>query len=143
MYLIDTNVLSESRKRGRANPGVVDFFKRADRTRARLCISVLTLGEIRRGVESIRRRGDHRQAEVLESWARGVLDQYAGSVLPFDADIAEVWGRLMAIHPRHALDKQIAATALVYDLAVVTRNVADFAGLGVEVINPFVEAGAH
>ena len=97
-----------------------------------------TIGELRRGVELIRLRGDTEQAGLLEDWLSAVLDQHADKVLAFDADAAQVWGRLRVPNPEHALDKQIAATALVHDLTVVTRNAADFAGTGVKVMNPFV-----
>lgn len=138
MYLIDTNVISEVRKKLRANPGVIDFFHRVARAGDPVYLSVITVGELRRGVELIRQRGDAEQAGLLEDWLSAVLDQYAEKVLAFDADAAQVWGRLRVPNPEHALDKQIAATALVHDLTVVTRNAADFAGTGVKVMNPFV-----
>lgn len=138
MYLIDTNVISEARKKSRANPGVIDFFHRVANTGDPVYLSVITIGELRRGVELIRLRGDAEQAGLLEDWLSAVLDQYADKVLAFDADAAQVWGRLRVPNPEHALDKQIAATALVHDLIVVTRNSADFAGTGVKVMNPFV-----
>ena len=140
MYLIDTNVISEVRKRSKANPGVVGFFDRVARTEDRVYVSVVTVGELRRGIEIIRRRGDAGQATLLEEWLAMVLDQYADHVLGFDADAAQVWGHLRAANPEHALDKQIAAIALVHDLTIVTRDAADFAGTGVEVVNPFVAA---
>ncbi|MBE7418618.1 MAG: type II toxin-antitoxin system VapC family toxin [Ideonella sp.] len=138
MYLIDTNVISEARKKSRANPGVIDFFSRVASVGDPVYLSVITIGELRRGVELIRERGDTEQAGLLEHWLSAVLEQYSDKVLAFDADAAQVWGRLRVPNPEHALDKQIAATALVHDLTVVTRNGADFAGTGVKVMNPFV-----
>lgn len=138
MYLIDTNVISEARKKSRANPCVIDFFHRVANAGDPVYLSVITIGELRRGVELIRLRGDAEQAGLLEDWLSAVLDQFADKVLAFDADAAQVWGRLRVPNPEHALDKQIAATALVHDLTVVTRNSADFAGTGVKVMNPFV-----
>lgn len=137
VYLIDTNVLSEVRKRTRANKGVLDFFAHAQAIRARLYLSVVTVGELRRGVELIRYRGDARQAAMLEDWLGLVLHEYAANILPLDVDISQVWGRLRVPHSEHAIDKLIAATAFIHDLTVVTRNVEDFAGLNLRVLNPF------
>lgn len=140
--MIDTNVISEARKKSRANPGVIDFFHRVASARDSVYLSVITIGELRRGVELIRLRGDTEQAGLLENWLSAVLEQYADKVLAFDADATQVWGRLRVPNPEHALDKQIAATALVHDLTVVTRNATDFAGTGVKLMNPFVEQTA-
>ena len=140
MYLIDTNVISEARKKAKANPGVIEFFNHVASTGEAAYLSVVTVGELRRGIELIRLRGDAEQATLLEDWLTIVLDEYADNVLAFDADAAQIWGRLRVPNPEHALDKQIAATALVHDLTVVTRNTADFEGGGVRVVNPFVSA---
>ncbi len=137
MYLIDTNVISEARKQDKANTGVARFFsERADQGDA-LYLSVVSIGELRRGVELIRYRGDSRQADLLESWLTQLVAQYQDHILAFDADAAQVWGRLRVPHAEHEIDKQIAAIALVNGLTVVTRNTADFAGTGVGLLNPF------
>ena len=140
MYLIDTNVISEARKKAKANHGVIEFFNHVASTGEAVYLSVVTVGELRRGIELIRLRGDAEQATLLEDWLMIVLDQYADNVLSLDADAAQVWGRLRVPNPEHALDKQIAAIALIHDLTVVTRNTADFEGTGVRVMNPFVPA---
>ncbi|MFS8978802.1 type II toxin-antitoxin system VapC family toxin [Cupriavidus necator] len=137
MYLIDTNVISEARKRERANAGVRAFFRQAAREGAALHLSALTVGELRRGIALIRHRGDTAQAEALEQWLSTVLEDFGRYVLPVDADIAQVWGRLRVPRPEHALDKFIAATALIHDLTIVTRNVDDFSGTGAALLNPF------
>ncbi len=137
MYLVDTNVVSEARKIRRADKGVQAFFARAAEKQTPLYLSVVTIGELRRGVELIRHRGDELQAQRLERWLEGILAEYGDCILDFNEQMAQVWGRLRVPHPQNALDKQIAATALIHDLAVVTRNVEDFLGTGVRVVNPF------
>lgn len=137
VYLIDTNVISEARKRAKADIGVQGFFKQVAKEEAQTFISVITVGELRRGVELIRHRGDVPQANRLEKWLDKLLTEYRDNILCFDQDIAQLWGRLRVPHPENALDKQIAATALVYDLTVVTRNHKDFTRTGVRVLNPF------
>ena len=139
MYLVDTNVISEARKKSKANAGVRAFFKQAIEDETRIFISVVTVGELRRGVESIRHRGDVRQANQLEKWLGALMAEYQDHVLDINQDIAQLWGRLRAPHPENALDKQIAATALIYELTVVTRNHKDFVKTGVRVLNPFTE----
>ena len=136
MYLVDTNVISEARKGKKANLGVKKFFQTIDA--ADLYLSVQTIGEIRRGLENIRHRGDMLQARKLEKWLDLVTTDYAERILGFDEECAQVWGRLMSPHHEHPIDKQIAAIALIYDLTVVTRNLADFRSTGVKVVNPFI-----
>ena len=138
MFLIDTNVVSEARKGDKANSGVVAFFRELAGTGEPAFLSSITIGELRRGVELIRRRGDAGQAERLEAWLENVVDAFSERILAFDSDAAQVWGRLRVPDPDHALDKQIAAIALVNDLTLVTRNVADFGRLGLRLKNPFV-----
>jgi len=137
MYLFDTNLVSELRKKDRANPGVTCFFSRLAEQEAQAYISVITIGELRRGVELIRHRGDQVQARALEDWLQNLLDDYADNILDFGRDEAQAWGRLRVPQPENALDKQIAATALTYDLILVTRNVRDFAATGARLHNPF------
>ncbi len=137
MYLVDTNVVSEARKHAKANNGVKAFFQRALERRAPVYISVITLGELRRGVELIRHRGDSAQATILERWLGELIEEYQDFILDIDQDIAQLWGRLRVPHPEHLLDKQLAATALIYDLTVVTRNARDFRETGAKVLNPF------
>jgi hypothetical protein len=139
MYLVDTNVISETRKRARANPGVRGFFARVIKERIPVFISVITVGELRRGVELIRHRGDNRQAARLETWLDELLIEYQDFILDMDIDSAQLWGRLRVPHPENALDKQIAATAFIHNLTVVTRNQADFRQTGVRVLNPFAD----
>ncbi len=138
MFLIDTNVISEARKKAKANVGVKRFFKQSIVDGSKTFISVVTVGELRRGVEVIRHRGDVRQANQLEIWLVTLLDDYRDHILDINQDIAQLWGRLRAPHQENALDKQIAATALIYDLTVVTRNYKDFVRTGVPVLNPWV-----
>lgn len=136
-YLIDTNIISELGKNSKANPGVLQFFQQAADFAAPLYLSVITIGELRRGVELIRHRGDQHQAELLENWLQTVLEDYTDHILDFTALEAQVWGKLRVPHPQNALDKQIAATALTCGLTLVTRNVNDFAGTEVPLLNPF------
>lgn len=137
MYLIDTDVISEARKGDNANVGVRAFFSRATGDDIALFLSAITIGELRQGVELIRHRGDENQAQRLGRWLSRVTNEYADAILPFDHETAQVWGRLRAPHPENPLDKQIAAIALIYDLTVVTRNVAHFTPTGVRLLNPF------
>ena len=136
MYLVDTNVISEARKGVKANSGVQKFFNTIDA--ADIYLSAQTIGEIRRGLENIRHRGDFPQAKRLEKWLDLVTADYADRVLSFDEECAQVWGRLMSPNHQHPIDKQIAAIALIYDLKIVTRNLEDFQGTGADLINPFV-----
>lgn len=137
MYLIDTNVISEARKRDKANRGVIAFFETVAASSAPVFLSAISVGELRRGVELIRRRGDAEQARRLEVWLTTVVESFGQRILAFDADAAQVWGHLRVPDPGHAVDKQIAAIALINDLTLVTRNVADFESSGAKLTNPF------
>lgn len=137
MYLIDTNVISELRKKNKANPGVRSFFQVAEKQSLHMFLSVITIGELRRGVDKIRYRGDHAQANQLETWLTALTAEYQEQILDFGHTEAQVWGKLRVPHHEHAIDKQIAATALCYDMTVVTRNTDDFKSTGVKILNPF------
>ena len=134
-YLIDTNVISELRKGVRADPRVVAWF--AGLASEEVFLSALTLGEIRRGIESIRRR-DPKSAGVLESWLGRVADQHRDRVIPVDQAIAEEWGRMNVPDPLPVIDGLLAATAMVLGLTLATRNTADIERSGVTCVNPFV-----
>jgi predicted nucleic acid-binding protein len=133
-YLIDTNVISELRKGKRANPRVVSWF--AGLTDEEVFLSVLTLGEIRRGIESIRRR-DSVAAAVLESWLGRIADAHRDRIVAVDRAIAEEWGRMNAPDPLPVVDGLLAATAKVAGLTLATRNTGDVARSGVSFFNPF------
>lgn len=136
-WLIDTNVLSELRKGPRADPGVTQWF--ADVADDQLFTSVLVLGELRRGVELVRRR-DEVAATSLERWLDEMVGRFPERVLPVDDALADRWGRLNVPNPVPAIDGLLAATALVHGMTLVTRNVADVASTGVAVHNPFADS---
>lgn len=137
MYLIDTNVISEIRKKEKANSGVQRFFVEANQKNKSIYISVITIGELRRGIEKLIHRGDIRQANQLEDWLKLILNEYQDNLLVMDEQVAQLWGKLRVPHHEHALDKQISATAILNELTVVTRNVDDFRKTGAKILNPF------
>jgi len=133
-YLLDTNIVSELRKGQRADSGVLAWFDSvAD---IDLFLSVLVVGEIRKGVEQARAH-DLPKARVLARWLAGLEQKYGDRVLPITLAIADQWGCLSAIRPISTVGALQAATALVHDLTLVKRNVADVAHTGVAVLNPF------
>lgn len=133
-YLVDTNVISELRKGDRADAGVRTWFDGvADEE---IFLSVLTVGEMRQGVERIRRR-DPAAALALDSWLARVVEAHRDRLLPVDRLVAEEWGRMRAPEPLPVVDGLLAATAKVAGLTVATRNVADFQRTGVDFVDPF------
>jgi len=133
-YLLDTNVLSEVRRRDPV-PKVVRWL--GDRPASTLYLSVLTIGELRKGIESVA-DGD-RKLRLLD-WLEVELSSYfAGRILPIDAAVADRWGRLLAQagRPLPAIDSLLAATALVHGLTLVTRNLRDFQHAGLQTFDPW------
>lgn len=133
-YLLDTNVISEIRKGRRCDPGVASWI--AEISSEDIYLSVLSLGEIRKGIEGIRRR-DASTAEALERWLRQVLADHADRILPIDEAVAQLWGRFNVPDPLPVLDSLLAATASVHGLTLVTRNLKDVERTGVACLNPF------
>jgi hypothetical protein len=133
-YLIDTNVLSEVRKGDRADSGVRRWF--AATHGDGLFLSVLTTGEIRAGIERLRRR-DVIAADSIDRWLSQVLTMFEDRILPIDIEVAQAWGLAAVPDPLPVIDGLLAATAKVHRLTVVTRNTGHFAPAGVGVVNPF------
>jgi len=133
-YLLDSNIVSELRKRERADAGVRQWFAGVDDSE--LFLSVLTVGELRRGIESIHRR-DRARALVLNRWFHALVTQYEARILLVDQKVAEEWGRMNALATLPAIDSLLAATAHVHGLTFVTRNTKDVARTGVPYLNPF------
>ena len=125
-FLVDTNVISEARKRGRANRAVIAWIAAHQ---DELYLSVLVTGEIRRGIESIRKRDP--PAGASEGWLREIETTFEDRILPVDGAVADRWGRLMADRTLPAIDGLLAATALVHGLTLATRNVRDVVKSGV------------
>jgi len=132
-YLLDTNVLSELRRGRRCAPSVLRWAKSAEHE---LHTSVIVLGELKRGVEHVRPK-DPRFAAELERWLTRLMTTMAARILPVDQAIALEWGRISVPRTVPPIDGLLAATALVRGMTLVTRNVKDFADLGVSWLNPF------
>jgi len=133
-YLLDTNVISELRKGERADADARAWF--ADLADEEIYLSVLTIGEIRRGVENVRRR-DPDSAAALDSWLARLVEAHRDRILPVDQAVAEEWGRINVPDSRPVVDGLLAATAKVAGLTLASRNVADVEGSGVELVDPF------
>jgi len=133
-FLLHTQIISALRQGDRCDPAVAAWWNGL--AEDDLWLSSLVLGEIRKGVELARRRAP-RRVEALEAWLADVMSGFGNRVLPVDTAVAEQWGRMNAIRPVPVVDALLAATAKVNGLALVTRNVADVAGLDVDVLNPF------
>jgi len=133
-FLIDTNVLSELRKGRQCNANVAAWYEAAPPQS--LYLSVLVLGEIRKGIELARPR-DPEKARRFEVWLDAVESAFGDRIIPVDRAIANMWGQMQALRPIAVVDGMLAATARVHDLTLVTRNAADVVGLGAKLLNPF------
>ena len=135
MYLLDTVVLSELRKKPeRRNPHVVSWLGSVSPDE--LFISAITIGEIERGIER-QRSADPAFAAALTAWLEIVLRNYDSRILPLTTGVARRWGKLSARIGNNGLDLAIAATGLEHGLAIVTRNVSDFVATRAAIIDPF------
>ncbi len=133
-YLLDTNVLSELRKGSRCDKHVRAWARSV--VGERHCISVLSLGEIRKGIEILRRKAPD-QCPAFERWLERLQEDFDQDILPLSEEIADRWGRLESARSRPVIDGLLTATALVHNLIVVTRNTEDFSGSGVDLVDPF------
>ena len=133
-FLLDTNIISEIRKRERADARVAQWV--AKTAVADIGTSVIVLAEIRRGIE-LKRRNDARQATALDRWFEHMRARLGDRVLPIDEPIADAWARLNVPDPLPVVDGLLVATARVHGLTLVTRNVSDIARTGVALLNPF------
>ena len=135
-FLLDTNVISEIRKRERAHPNVVRWV--TETPVKEIGTSVVVLAEIRRGIE-LKRRNDPAQAEGFDRWYQQMRPRLGDRVLPIDDPVAEAWQVLSVPDPLPLIDGLLAATAQVHGLTLVTRNVADVAKTGVSILDPFAD----
>ena len=135
-YLLDTNVLSEIRKGPRrARPEVYQWW--LGMRDQQLFLSVMTIGEIRKGIDRLGTR-DASQSLILDRWLSEVKYAFRERLIEVPLSVAEHWGKLQAVRSLPEVDALLAASALKYDLTLVTRNEADFVGLGIRILNPFI-----
>ena len=131
-YLLDTNIISEIRKGPRCHPNVAAWYSNLEGES--LYLSVLVLGEIRKGIEGLRGR-DAGKANELDLWLEQLQTSFQSQILPVGTAISQEWGRLSSLHTVPVIDGLLAATA--HRLVLVTRNTRDFADLGIQLLNPF------
>jgi predicted nucleic acid-binding protein len=134
-FLLDTNVLSELRKGSKADPRVLKWSR--THAKQRHCVSAVSIGEIRKGIELLRKKSPG-QCPAFERWLARIKSDFASEILDITDEVAEQWGVLMAERFRPVVDCYLAATALVHGLKLVTRNTADFEGTGVGLVNPWM-----
>lgn len=133
-YLLNTNVLSETRK-PRRNPGVTQWI--AATSASRMHLSALTIGEVGQEIAQLQNRGDQRQAAVFEEWLDDVIQAFGERIVPVSLDVAQAWGMQSTEQPVPPVDALIAATAKVHGWTLVTRDTKDFEHAGVRLLNPF------
>jgi predicted nucleic acid-binding protein len=138
MYLIDTNIISELRKGDKCDRNVAAWYASVDESE--LYLSVLVLGEIRKGIERTR-SNNPTQAQALESWLSEVEQAFANRILTVDSKVADEWGRMTAKRSVSTIDALLAATAKIARMTLVTRNVSDVADLDADIFNPFAPLG--
>jgi predicted nucleic acid-binding protein len=131
--LLDTNVLSELRRR-QPDRNVLTWYETV--SSADLFLSVLTIGEIRLGIERLRRK-DPAQADTIDQWLHGLQAGYRDRLIEVDAAVAEEWGHMNVPDPLPVIDGLLAASAKIRGWTLVTRNVADLRSSGVSLLNPF------
>ena len=133
-YLLDTNIISEIRKGRSCHPNVASWYSNLEEES--LYLSVLVLGEIRKGIEGLRDR-DAGKANELDLWLEQLQTSFQSQILPVDTAISQEWGRLSSLHTVPVIDGLLAATATAHRLVLVTRDTRDFADLGIQLLNPF------
>ena len=133
-YLLDTNIVSEISKRT-PNAGVLQWFDASEDTS--LFLSVITIGEIRKGIEP-KRQTDSRRARRLERTLRTIRVDYRDRIIPVSEEVAEEWGRMCVVYPNHAVDNLLSATAKIHGMTLVTRNIQDVEIHAISTLNPFV-----
>jgi predicted nucleic acid-binding protein len=133
-YLLDTNIVSEISKRT-PNSGVLTWFDAAEDTD--LSISVITIGEIRKGIEQ-KRRTDPGRAERLERTLNTIRTDYRGRIIAVSEEVAEEWGRMCMVYPNHPVDNLLSATAKIHGMTLVTRNIRDVEIHDISCFNPFI-----
>ena len=139
-FLLDANVVSELRKGLRCHPRVSEWFRKL--APEEVFLSVVTVGELRKGVELIRRR-DPKVAEQIDTWLARVVSTQEDRILAVDLPAAELWGRLNSPHPLPVIDSLLAATAITHGMVVASRNIGDISRTGAAWVNPFTgEEGA-
>jgi toxin FitB len=131
MFLLDTNVISEARRK---NPYAVRWIESTNSKDQFIC--AVSLGEISMGAHRL----DRARAAVIFDWLGTLISQFQDRIVKIDQDVAMEWGRIAAMRTRGEADGLIAAAAIVNHLTIVTRNVRDFADTGVKIINPWAEA---
>lgn len=140
MYLLDTNILSEL-TRTQPNSSIIDFIQQARIEDKPLFLSVITLGEINKGIAKLKRYGDTAQANKFSNWLQQIRQEFTNNILDIDSEITLLWGHILAsTDDTNAIDKLIAATALIYDLTIVSRNTKHLDSTGAKSINPFSES---
>jgi len=134
-YLLDPNVVSELRKGQAAAPAIAAWVRPLEASD--LALSVLVLGELRHGIELLRRRGDRAQADLFAAWLERLAVEFADRLLSVTRSVAERWGTLRGIAPLPPIDGLMAATAIEHDMTLVTRDTGELARVGVRVLDPW------